>query len=97
MHGTYSQYFRRKCRCEECRAYQRNRVAKNRAERLADGRLSHGKRSAYDAGCRCSQCKAVRIRANIPKHNHITRDIKRLGLCPACDLYLTLGGGWSSL
>jgi len=26
---------------------------------------------------------------NVRSHNHITRDIKRKGLCPACDLYLS--------
>jgi hypothetical protein len=49
--------------CPECRARQRVRVARNRAERLAEGRLSHGKRSAYDAGCRCYRCEDARQEA----------------------------------
>lgn len=59
MHGTYAMY-RRKCRCDVCREYQRARVAKSRASRLASGRLSHGTRSSYDAGCRCTDCKRAR-------------------------------------
>lgn len=90
-HGTYTMYARRKCRCDECKAYQRNRVAKNRAERLATGNLTHGTRSAYDAGCRCMYCKKARsIAASGEKyvlHNHITRDIKPYGQCPGCDEY----------
>ena len=60
VHGTYSTYFWHMCRCTECREGQRQRVARNRAERLASGSLSHGTRSAYDAGCRCEPCKDVR-------------------------------------
>ena len=30
---------------------------------------------------------------NRPQHNHVTRDIKQLGECPACDVYLTRGDG----
>ena len=88
-HGTYAEYAKRKCRCDECRAYQNNRVAKNRAERLAEGRISHGTRSGYDAGCRCDECKARRIQAShaLLEHNHVTRDIKPYGDCPACDYY----------
>lgn len=59
LHGTYSTYFRRKCRCDECRRYQRERVARNRAERLARG-VVHGSRSSYDAGCRCDYCLGAR-------------------------------------
>jgi hypothetical protein len=62
-HGTYSRYFRGGCRCPECVAYQRSRVARNRAERVEAGRLNHGTRSAYDAGCRCPACRARRVRA----------------------------------
>jgi hypothetical protein len=58
-HGTYMTYFHRKCRCDECRRYQRERVARNRAERLARG-VIHGSRSSYDAGCRCDSCVAAR-------------------------------------
>lgn len=46
--------------CETCKAYQRDRVARNRAERLETDRLTHGNRSSYDAGCRDACCRAVR-------------------------------------
>jgi hypothetical protein len=59
-HGTYGAYGRRHCRCDECKDFQRDRNARNRADRLASGRLSHGTRSAYDAGCRCDDCKEAR-------------------------------------
>lgn len=63
-HGTYTGYYWHKCRCSKCTEYQRTRVARNRADRLASGRLSHGTRSAYDAGCRCEPCLAVRVDAD---------------------------------
>ena len=59
-HGTYTAYARHGCRCDACRAYQNARVARNRADRLAGGRLTHGTRSAYDAGCRCDACYQAR-------------------------------------
>lgn len=49
--------------CEDCRKHQRARVRKNRAERLITGRLNHGKRSAYDAGCECRDCLRARAEA----------------------------------
>lgn len=91
-HGTYTMYARRKCRCDKCRGYQRARVAKNRADRLKTGNLSHGSRSSYDAGCRCLACKKSRADASKDEkvkkvvHNHVTRDIKPYGMCDACDL-----------
>jgi hypothetical protein len=51
------------CRCVPCCEQQRTRVARNRAARLASGRLTHGKRSSYDAGCRCERCKTARREA----------------------------------
>lgn len=59
-HGTYVAYAKHKCRCVACTAYQNGRNARNRSERLTDGRLNHGTRSAYDAGCRCSACTGAR-------------------------------------
>lgn len=56
-HGTYSAYARYKCRCNECREYQRARVARSRAQRLAEGRIGHGTSSGYDDGCRCEECR----------------------------------------
>jgi hypothetical protein len=59
-HGTYKAYAEARCRCYRCVAYQRERVARNRAERLASGRLNHGTRSARDCGCQCEPCLATR-------------------------------------
>jgi hypothetical protein len=59
VHGTYTAYAHHGCRCDLCRAYQNERVRRNRAERLAAGRLTHGRRSTWDAGCRCDECRAV--------------------------------------
>lgn len=100
-HGTYRMYaapFR--CRCDACRAYQNDRVARNRADRLASGNLNHGTRSAYDAGCKCGSCRLARRAAYLenerqlveaeperPRHNHFTRDMKMDGSCPACEWY----------
>ena len=91
-HGTYSMYARKGCRCDDCREYQRARVAKNRADRLASNRLNHGSRSSYDAGCRCKLCRETRTNAAKGeyvslRHNHVTRDIKPYGQCPVCDDY----------
>lgn len=61
QHGTYRRYFVDKCRCDLCREAQRARVAQNRADRLVSGRLNHGTRSAYDAGCRCLPCTVHRM------------------------------------
>jgi len=61
IHGTYSAYARHGCRCVACVEYQNGRNARNRADRLANGRLNHGKRSAYDAGCRGPECIQVRV------------------------------------
>jgi hypothetical protein len=49
VHGTYTAYARHGCRCDLCRAYQNERVRRNRADRLAAGRLTHGRRSTWDA------------------------------------------------
>lgn len=99
-HGTYTMYFRQKCTCEKCRKYQRDRVRRNRADRLKKNRLSHGTRSAYDAGCRCVHCRDIRAKVSFldgdrktpgphgtARHNHVTRDIKPYGSCPGCDDY----------
>ena len=63
-HGTGYAYGKHKCRCDACRTYQNTRVAANRAARLARvGELTHGIRSTYDAGCRCTKCQGVRRKA----------------------------------
>lgn len=61
-HGT-SRAYETGCRCELCASYQRDRVRRNRAERLESGRLNHATRSAYDAGCRCRTCQLARKQA----------------------------------
>ena len=60
------------CRCDDCREYQRARVARNRGQRFAIGLLTHGTRSAYDAGCRCTECLEAR-RAAYPRENEQAR------------------------
>lgn len=98
-HGTYKVYSKMKCRCDECSSYQRNRVAKNRADRLANGRITHGTRSGYDAGCRCEKCgglrRAITQRDNAKDaesqratHNHSLKYRQEAGKCPACDKHL---------
>lgn len=60
-HGTYTAYARHGCRCDPCRTRQNDRVRANRAARLERvGRLTHGIRSTYDCGCRCTKCQACR-------------------------------------
>jgi hypothetical protein len=61
-HGTYVMYLYG-CRCGPCARNQAERNARNRADRLASGRLTHGTRSAYDAGCRCDPCRQSRREA----------------------------------
>jgi hypothetical protein len=63
-HGTESAYEWHDCRCDRCRLRHNERVRRNRAERLAAGRLTHGTRSAYDAGCRCDQCRVAKADAD---------------------------------
>lgn len=49
------------CRCEDCRAANAGRAARNRARRRADEeRLNHGSISSYGAGCRCEACREAR-------------------------------------
>jgi hypothetical protein len=59
-HGTCAAYERHHCRCDLCRETHNARVRANRADRLASGRIVHGTRSAYDAGCRCDACFEAR-------------------------------------
>lgn len=66
--GTYNTG----CRCADCRTYQRERVAANRAARASrlaagdldrhrgTGQLEHSTRASYDAGCRCEPCRLAR-------------------------------------
>jgi hypothetical protein len=63
QHGTCYAYEERGCRCGLCRTNHNERVARNRADRLARGDLNHGARSAYDAGCRCEPCRIARSQA----------------------------------
>ena len=56
VHGTYTAYARWGCRCDRCRQYQNERVARGRADRLTAGRIQHG-RTGWDDGCRCDICR----------------------------------------
>jgi hypothetical protein len=67
-HGTITAYRNHGCRCDECRAVQREYVYRNRRARAAEGRLNHGTRSAYDAGCRCDDCRLNRMIAYYKNH-----------------------------
>lgn len=49
--------------CEGCKAHQRERVAQNRKERAESGKITHGTRSGYDAGCRDDCCRSKRLEA----------------------------------
>lgn len=65
IHGSASTYRSGLCRDECCREPHRIATAKNRADRLKSGRLNHGTRSGYDAGCRCPDCRGARAAAHI--------------------------------
>lgn len=57
MHGTYSNYMNRKCRCEECKAACREYRAARRTG-LPEGDPRHGTTNGYvNFGCRCDQCR----------------------------------------
>lgn len=60
QHGSCARYELDGCRCPLCKHNHNERVKRNRRERLESGLLSHGTRSAYDAGCRCPECAAAR-------------------------------------
>lgn len=55
-HGLLSTY-RHGCRCEPCRAANRN---KDRAARRKTSGRTHGRISTYNAGCRCEPCREVK-------------------------------------
>jgi hypothetical protein len=75
-HGTSAMY--KRCQgCDDCLAYQRDRVKANRADRLTrlqatddmtparfawQDPIGHGTPSSYDAGCRCGLCTRSRSR-----------------------------------
>lgn len=64
-HSPFTGYERLGCRCEACREHHNARVRANRQRRLKDGNLSHGTRSAFDAGCRCEDCRRARREAAV--------------------------------
>lgn len=45
------------CRCSQCREAHRAYTAARRKQALAEGTLTHGKSSTFDAGCRCTACR----------------------------------------
>lgn len=68
MHGTYSTYTNKKCRCEECkvaaRDYQRARTAQKNGDpeyipkkRGPKVKEEHGMSGYSNRGCRCEICK----------------------------------------
>jgi hypothetical protein len=65
IHGSASSYRSGLCREECCREPHRIATAQNRAERLKAGRINHGTRSGYDAGCRCPACRGARSAAHV--------------------------------
>lgn len=65
VHGANT-YKRGECRCEICKAGHRDWTRANRKARLETGRLNHGTRSAYDAGCRCFTCRRAKSEADRP-------------------------------
>jgi hypothetical protein len=61
-HGTTSAYRNRGCRCDECRAHNAVRQARQRGARgpLPPGDLRHGTLNGYtNYRCRCDQCAAA--------------------------------------
>jgi hypothetical protein len=82
IHGTYTTYAREGCRCAKCATQQRERVRRNRAERLASSRLNHGTRASYDCGCRCEPCRDAR-KAAYPAENAVKRQQYRESTRPA--------------
>ena len=67
-HGSEYAYRRRRCRCDECKLYNRRRVADARIRRhkmLTENPdlVIHGTGTAYDNwGCRCALCVAAYTR-----------------------------------
>lgn len=60
QHGSHYRYKMLGCRCPMGVEAHRRRTEESRMNRLLEGRLSHGTRSAYDAGCRCDDCRKAR-------------------------------------
>lgn len=70
-HGKTGRYTNRGCRCDECRAAQRDALASWRdtvAGTLADGDPRHGTLNGYDNyRCRCGACAAAKAQARKPR------------------------------
>lgn len=91
MHGKYSTYVNKKCRCEECkvaaRDYQRTRLAKKNGDSEYTPRKrgpaiksEHGYSGYCNRGCRCDTCKSAAseyIKAR--KTNSLSEDDPRHG------------------
>ena len=62
-HGTYSRYNHQRCRCDECRAANReyHRKFDRKAGKTA---LRHGSLDAHRRGCRCDLCCAAKKAAD---------------------------------
>lgn len=72
-HGTLSQYWRYKCRCESCRAVYREYKRKRQGATRLRGPYKKavcGTNSMYRNGCRCDECK---------KAHNVAASLRRCG------------------
>lgn len=60
-HGRPSGWMYHRCDCETCRAGRRAYESEVRARMLARGKITrpHGTLTAYNQGCRCSECRTA--------------------------------------
>ncbi|WP_141658660.1 hypothetical protein [Carbonactinospora thermoautotrophica] len=70
-HGTTNGYGNLGCRCDRCRAANREQHREYLRRVREQGRVlgRHGTRTAYDSGCRCEECREA--------HNRRSREYKR--------------------
>jgi hypothetical protein len=59
LHGTSSGYTYHRCRCDECKAFQReaHRAWRARARSYPADRIPHGEQGYNTYGCRCDICR----------------------------------------
>jgi len=89
-HGTLSQYFRYKCRCQACKdAYREYRLGRGSRSSGATVRgiygqeVPHGSKRSYSRGCRCTECRKANaiyaLSVKRGKNISCTEQIARLG------------------
>jgi hypothetical protein len=89
-HGTINGYRCDGCRCADCTEAKRLYTREQRRAYLASGRINHGTASAWDAGCRCGQCRANKRasdrRRAMNKYDPLAGDVAPEGFafCPQC-------------